>query len=338
MLDLYSLDTDSLRQTKRLLRDEFKKRGWQAYVAYPSATLITVVRDDGVKFDINSSTPPTTSFVAAKTADDKFATYSKLESLPLVRQLETRLLKTEDDMYLLSEMLAKYPKIVIKPLDGAHGNGVTTNIRTLEEAHAAIESVRLKKPQGTLLVQAQYETDITHEVRVLCINGAYVAAIYRQPARVFGDGIHTVTELIEIENSQPQRGEPYVQLYASINIDEVRTYLGEAIYAIPGSGEQVNVLGVANYGAGGETIDVTDVIPQWMTRDAEAVARHMDLPLVGVDFIMKQYPTPDATQDELSPVVLEINRTPSLGIHDEPTDGVSRQTVATYVDYLASLY
>lgn len=337
MLDLLSLDPSTFKQTKRLLKEEFVRRGWKAYVPYTTSSMMSIIRDDGVKLDINVSTPPTTSYIAAKIADDKFATYNKLIELKDIRQLETIMLENNEDDRLVEAMLDKHPRLVVKPIDGAHGIGITINITSVSEARAALNSARQKKPTSGMLIQAQYEATTTHEVRVLCIAGKYIASIYRQPARVLGDGIHTIAELIAIENQQPQRGSAYVQLYALIDTVEAETFLGEAISSIPASGEQVNVMGVANYGAGGETIDVTDDIPYWMAQDAIAICDHMNLPLAGVDFIMKQYPAAHFTREELSPVVLEINRTPSLGIHDEPTEGKSRNSIAAYVDYLATL-
>jgi hypothetical protein len=89
MVDLFEVPDEELKQTKLLLKHEFKSRGWSARLAYGQSPIIHVNRNDGrPELTVYSSTPPSSSYPLAKLVDDKFATYKFLESYH-VAQLET---------------------------------------------------------------------------------------------------------------------------------------------------------------------------------------------------------------------------------------------------------
>lgn len=97
-------------------------------------------------------------------------------------------------------------------------------------------------------------------------------------------------------------------------------------------------MGVANYGAGGETVDVTDDIPAWLIEDAERAARECGLVVAGVDFMIARVPRPDMTKEELAPAITEVNKAPLLTMHDTPTRGRGdRGATTAFMDYLATL-
>ena len=68
-------------------------------------------------------------------ADNKLASYSLLEQLG-VSQPETLVVKSPEDA---QRLLDKYGTIVIKPVDGAHGRGVTTGITQPDQVGPAIQ-------------------------------------------------------------------------------------------------------------------------------------------------------------------------------------------------------
>lgn len=119
----------------RYLRKILKERGWKAEkLCREGQNNLVLTLPDGKVFKIASSTPPTTSVYALRLADDKLMSYELLKELG-VPQPETVVARTAEDC---AEMLGRYGEIVIKPVDGAHGRGVTTMIRSItevEEAH-----------------------------------------------------------------------------------------------------------------------------------------------------------------------------------------------------------
>ena len=95
--------------------------------------------------------------------------------------------------------------VVVKPLDGNQGKGVTVNIASrdhLETAYAVAAEY------GEVMVE-KYLPGC--DFRLLVVGDQLVAAARRDPPQVTGDGIHTVRELVDMVNTDPRRGDAEVQ-------------------------------------------------------------------------------------------------------------------------------
>ena len=103
----------------------------------------------------------------------------------------------EDAINCLSTL--KLP-IVVKPLDGNQGRGVSLNLTTPEEVGEAFDSACQISPD--VIVEEMFRG---FDYRVIVVNGKMVAAAQRIPAHVWGDGIHTIRELIDLTNLDPRR-------------------------------------------------------------------------------------------------------------------------------------
>ena len=320
-----------LSQTKRLLTEEMLKRGWQVAVYDPKLPLLRVTRSDGVCFDIHGASPPETSLVAASRADNKLVTqelYEKAE-LPV---LDT--FPYDDSGRDRAEKLLKNgEKLVIKPADSAHGNGVTIAIEAKEQLEKAA------KLAGTFSesVIAQVYTPNQVDIRAICIDYKFQAALIRYPAAVVGDGSSTIEELIYAENKSERRGENYRKELNIINLTRAFDYLGTRKSEIPKKDERVQVIGTANVGSGGTTKDVTTQMPTWLVGVVEKAAKTSELPVAGVDLLISKEPQPSLSQKDLRPYIIETNANPSLFIHDKPTIGDAQPVTKTYVDYLERL-
>ncbi|MBC7459550.1 ATP-grasp domain-containing protein [Candidatus Saccharibacteria bacterium] len=337
MIDLKTIPDEQLSQTIRIMKAHFIDRGWEVEIPYIGSSHCFITRHDGKKFHIFSATPPTTSFAAAHLANDKYGTYQALlgSGLP---QPETHLLYNSDNTDEIELFMDRVKKVVIKPVDGGHGKGITVNVATAEQLQRAIAIAQAEeKSIAAVLVQAQYQHDAILDIRILCIDNTFTAATWRVPARVYGDGKSTVSELIEAENNKENRGRPYYAPLSIINIEQAKEFLGERINDVPKLNAEVPVLGIANYGAGGETIDITDELPGWLKEMAEEAARACEMPVIGVDFMLAHMPTPTSTIESLDPVIIEVNKCPSFVIHDKPTSGTPRDVVGTYVEYLSTI-
>jgi cyanophycin synthetase len=118
-----------------------------------------------------------------------------------------------DELEAAIEDVGGYP-IVIKPLDGNHGRGITIDIKA---------GTRRKKPttlpemiSRAVIVERYYRG---RDHRVLVINGKVVAVAERVPAHVVGDGKSTVEELIEQTNRDPNRGDGHDNVLTKIVVD-----------------------------------------------------------------------------------------------------------------------
>lgn len=337
MISLYDIGNDHLTVGVQLMRDEFLRRGWRVEVPYNGSSICYIDRGDGKPLVTFSATPPSTSYSSGYQANDKFACYALLEKIG-ARQLKSAIVSEKNGDQAARELLREYGKVVVKPIDGGHGKGITVNVTTDQQFDAAVDyAMQFAKNSPRAIVQRQYDHAKMYDLRVLCINGKYIAATLRIAARVYGDGTHTIKELIERENNSPNRGAPYHAPLAMIDPERAKSYLGDEYETIPENGAEVQVMGVGNYGAGGEIIDATDDIPEWMIVEAEKVSLAAGLYVCGVDYLLAVSPRADATNEELDPVIIELNKCPSLAIHDAPTQGKNRGATAAYVEYLASL-
>jgi cyanophycin synthetase len=337
MIDLRDVSEEDLGQTQKEIRRHVIERGWKALIPYKGSAHYFLTRPDGKELHIFSSTPSTTSYAAGHLANDKFATYGVVQQTD-VPQLDTIKVNEDDSLDEALEFIKKEGTVVVKPIDGGHGNGITLNVTNETELKEAI-TIGLKATNNvrSVLVQKQYAHDTIYDLRILYIGYEYAAAIQRVAARVYGDGLHTIQELIEIENATDRRGRAYYAQLATINVEKATRYLKDAMKTVPADGEEVQVLGIANYGAGGETIDVTDDIPDWLIEYGRQVAVSCGLAVAGVDFMLAQFPKKEHTNDDLDVAMTEVNKAPLLTMHDTPTSGISRGVMSKYMDYLASL-
>jgi D-alanine-D-alanine ligase-like ATP-grasp enzyme len=60
----------------------------------------------------------------------------------------------------------------------------------------------------------------------------------------------------------------------------------------------------------------------------------LGLPVAGIDMMLTK---PVAEADPGDGVIIEVNKGPSLYIHDHPTAGINRGATAAYVNYLEML-
>ncbi|ACB51587.1 cyanophycin synthetase [Crocosphaera subtropica ATCC 51142] len=224
-----------------------------------------------------------------------------------------------------------YP-IVIKPLDGNHGRGITIDINSWKEAEEAYDLASEESKTRTVIVERFYKGS---DHRLLVINGKLVAVAERVPAHVIGDDKHTIEELIDITNEDPRRGEGHDNVLTRIKVD--KTVLGMLdkqglrLDSILDKGEIVYLRATANLSTGGSAIDRTDDIhPEnlWM---AERVAKIIGLDIMGIDVV-----TPDITKPlrDVDGVIVEVNAAPGFRMHVAPSQGLSRNVAAPVMDML----
>jgi cyanophycin synthetase len=275
--------------------------------------------------------------VSSKIAKNKSLTSRLLASadLPVLSELLLSKKEIPSSEKVVADFLTKHTEVVVKPLDASHGFGVTTDLTevkdVLEAIHRAMERSRLKR----VLVQEQYRG---HDIRVLCINYKSVDSITRIPARVFGNGRDSIEELIQEENNSAVRGKNYMTKLNTIDVQKARQYLGaERIKRVPAAGEEVQVVGISNVGAGGERVNIVAQIPGWMKRMAEVASETLELPVCGVDFLVKKLPQPTSKPEDLQPIILEVNECPMMTMYDDLHSPEQLNVIDAYLDYLESL-
>ena len=148
---------------------------------------------------------------------------------------------------------------VTKPLDGNHGRGVTLDLVSEEDVRRGFATAAAYSRK--VIVEEQVAG---RDYRALVIGGKLAAVAERVPACVMGDGIRTVSELIDQLNADPRRGQGHEKAMTRVVVDEALLLSlarqGLELTATPLAGEIVLLREVANLWAGGEAIDRTDLI------------------------------------------------------------------------------
>jgi len=220
--------------------------------------------------------------------------------------------------------------LVFKPLDGNHGRGISINIRNREDAVAAYEFAA--KISRRVIV----ERFITgYDFRVLVIDNKMVAAALRDPAHVKGDGISTIQQLIDIENTDPRRGYGHENVLTLIDVDRDTLDLlekkGYTLDTVPKKGEKIFVKSTANLSTGGTSVDVTDHVHPQNIFICERISKIIGLDICGIDIMAENLSEP---LTETGGVILEVNAAPGFRMHIAPSEGLPRNVAGHVIDML----
>jgi len=303
--------------TPQLIIEAAQKRGWNVHVYNVKMGLYRINVPDGRFFYVRGITSIKSAMINTILSDHKDILSEIVSGIGVVVPDS---IKYTGDTTAANNFLEKHGKVVVKPTDQSHGNGVTVDVETSVEMTTALDYAQQFSP--SIIIQQQITGD---DYRVLMIGGSLAAAAIREPAYVIGDGKHTVRQLIELDNDSPRRTEGYGDVLTQIDIEVASRYLGERLDNTPETDEKVRVVGTANIGKGGVSIDVTDTISQRMLGITKTIVDHFDIGMCGVDFIVNE---------SGDPYLIEINSGPSLGLHEFPYEGKSRGTPDKFLDWL----
>ncbi len=220
--------------------------------------------------------------------------------------------------------------LVVKPVGGNHGRGITVNIKNYEDALVAFHAAKNVSPK---VIIEKYITG--EDYRLLVINNVLVAAAKRTPAKVVGDGKSTIKELVDDVNRDSRRGYGHENVLTKITINDLtRTIIASKGYtedSVPSKDEIVILKDTANLSTGGTAEDVTDIVHPSNVSMCERISKIIDLDICGIDIM-----TTDISQplEETGGAVLEVNAGPGFRMHLAPTSGLPRNVAAPVVDKL----
>jgi cyanophycin synthetase len=220
--------------------------------------------------------------------------------------------------------------VTIKPLDANQGKGVTTACSTPDEVERAFEFAR---KYGRHVIVEEFLRG--RDYRVLVTGRKVAAASWRRPPHVLGDGVHTIRELVEIENRNPARGDGHTNILTKIPLDEIALQVlakaGMDADSVPAEGESVDLRGNANLSTGGTAEDVTDLLPE-ETRDiCIRAARTIGLDVAGIDIVCQDIAQPLREQRG---GIIEVNAAPGIRMHQYPSRGTPRDAGGAIVEAL----
>lgn len=255
---------------------------------------------------LNSSLTDEASHIATTIARDKPSAVRMLKRAGLPTPVH-RLVHSEDAAVDVAHQLG-FP-VVVKPADLDGGLGVMTHLNNSDDVRGAFRHAA--EHSSRILVEKHIPG---RDYRLVVLHDEVVVAIERIPAGVFGDGEHTVEQLVEVANADPRRGDGPHALLKRLRLDEealdLLAQMGLTPTSIPQSEQFVRLRRAGNIASGGMPVSVLDKVHPDNLRLAVLAARALRLDFAGIDLF-----SDDIGQSwKTCPVTIgEVNAQPNLG-------------------------
>lgn len=307
---------ESLNPYAAIIVKEARRRGIQVDIIDANGGFFRLTHG-GVSVRCRESLSELTSAVAMSICDDKATTRSIVERAGVRVPPQ---ISGDAGTDALAAFLKEHGSLVVKPARGEQGRGISIGLTSEEDLAAAIAEA--KTVSNEVLVEAMIEGQ---DLRLVIINYRLVAAAIRRPPMIVGDGRSTAAELIAAQSRRRARatgGEAEIPLDA-----ETRRTLAAAgltLNSVVEEGREVLVRRTANLHTGGTIHDVTEEVHPTLIEAGINAARAIDIPVTGIDLMVKSLHEPDYA-------FIEANERPGLANH-EP-----QPTVERFIDLLFPL-
>ena len=266
-----------------------------------------------------------TSAIAENISSDKDLTKSLLQACG-VPVPEGRLVNSPEDAWEAAEEIGV--PVVVKPVDGNHGRGVSTELMTRADVEAAY---RVALEEGSEVLVERFVRGSEH--RMLVVAGRLVAAARGDIAMVRGDGRSTIVELIDSQlNSDPRRGTTEDDPLNLILLDDdpaVMLELARQGYtpdSVPEADKEVLIQRNGNV-----AFDITGQVHPSVAEAVSLAARVVGLDIAGVDVVAADVSRP---LEEQGGAIVEVNAGPGLLMHIRPASGEPRPVGQAIVNSL----
>jgi cyanophycin synthetase len=220
--------------------------------------------------------------------------------------------------------------VAVKPVDGNHGRGVSLNLMSETDVHAAYAIASEEGDSSAVLVERFIPGN---EHRLLVVGSKVVAAAKGESLWVVGDGTATVTQLCDSQiNIDPRRGnseEFPLSLVEPATSGEVMLDLqrqGLTPESVPQAGQKVLIQLNGNVAD-----DVTDEVHPEVAHVAALAARVVGLDIAGIDLVCEDISRP---LEEQRGAIIEVNSSPGLLAHIKPAKGEPRNVGKAIVEHL----
>ena len=219
--------------------------------------------------------------------------------------------------------------VAVKPVDGNHGRGVSLNLMTEADVHAAYAIASEEGDSSAVLVERFIPGN---EHRLLVVGSKVVAAAKGESLWVVGDGTSSVTQLCDLQiNIDPRRGDSEEFPLGRVKPQDSEILLdlkrqGLTPESIPQAGQKVLIQMNGNVAD-----DVTDDIHPDVAYVAALAARVVGLDIAGIDLVCEDITRP---LEEQRGAIIEVNSSPGLLAHIKPAQGQPRNVGKAIVEHL----
>jgi len=308
-----------------LVADAMRRRGLD--VAWISSGIAYAVTEAGV-LPFSGTRTLYLPLITSMAASNKFL--SK-------RFLEARGVPVPEGAYFKSHEVEKgfayardlVPDVVVKPVDGGNGVGVSVGIRDATEFRAAWTFACSYSGAG-VVVERKFPGAL--EARFLVVDGRCVSITGRVPPFVIGNGVDSVEELVDQKNGERRTNPNLVDKL--IVLDGDRSERLRLAGLEPGSvlarGRFLMFDAKAGLSTGADSIQMLGCVDDSYLQMAEVAAGAIPgMQACGVDIMAEDFMRP-ASPDNA--VVIELNDGPGIGGHHFPVYGEPRDVAALIVE------
>jgi glutamate--cysteine ligase len=309
---------EDLELSTQILIKEAVKRGINTQITDRSDNFIELSKGHITEYVKQATKTSKDSYMTMLMMENKTVTKKVLEKHHICVPKGIELTKGQNPALAIGQY-EKRP-IVVKPKSTNFGTGISIFPEgTSKEDIAKALEIGFKY-DDTVLIE---EFAKGKEYRFLVIGDEVAGILHRVPANVEGDGIHSITELVEIKNQDPLRGKGYKTPLEKIRLDSSSgLFLKQRqlnFNYVPRTGEVVYLRENSNISTGGDSIDYTDSIPDKFKQIAVEAARAVGAKFCGVDMMLEDY-----ASEESSYSIIELNFNPAIHIHCFPYKGKER--------------
>ena len=317
-----------LHTNQRLLVMEMQSRGINVDVIYNEIELIRAEHGKHMEWILDrdsSITPYSVSIICG----DKYITKKILEENKISVPIGEKFLSNEWELSVLYARKIGFP-VVVKPVFGSHGDNIYMDIESENELKDIVQNVFAKTLKTSFIIEKQFDGK---EYRVFLTKEGKYAVLHREPAHVIGDGVHSISELIEIEN---EKRKERVNCLCPIAVDEItECYMNKnniSMEDIPKENQKVYLRHNSNVAKGGLCIDFTDKIHSSVIENCKKILDIFSgLSYVGIDYMSKDI-TNNQTPDMYN--IVEVNTVPGIHMHMKPSEGKPRNVAKYMVDMI----
>lgn len=215
---------------------------------------------------------------------------------------------------------------VVKPVDRDRGEGVVAGIRTPE---ALVDAYAAARRLSARVLVERHVPGVCHRLQV--IRGRLQFVSKRLPKGVWGDGVHTVAELVAEATRLELEKPPWKRLKPFPTDDRSRAALaavGLTLESVPPAGTFAPLRDIQSTAEGGVVEDFTDRVHPDNAAAACRAARLFGLDVAGIDMISVDITRP---WHETGAIINEVNFSPLLGETDRARDA-NRALVAAVIE------
>ncbi|QIL46985.1 bifunctional glutamate--cysteine ligase GshA/glutathione synthetase GshB [Vagococcus coleopterorum] len=225
--------------------------------------------------------------------------------------------------------------IVVKPKSTNYGLGISIFKDGASEA-AYQEAVELAfREDSDILVEDFIEGT---EYRFFVIDGQTEAITLRIPANVKGDGTATIRELVAEKNKNPLRGQQYRAPLQKIQTGDLEALMlkeqGYDFDTVLAQDEIVYLRENSNVSTGGDSIDLTEEMPQCYKDIAAQAVVALGAEVSGIDLIIPDINVPADKNDYQAYGIIEANFNPAMHMHAFPFEGPGERLSTIVLDLL----